>query len=101
MKVFFRHAVQQRATTGKRSIDMEGIKAIIQSDGVENSVEFSVEEARSQNTGKPWGEMSEADQEAALKDYALALFTRDTGKRGDLRVRLEGGTFSDVREGDV
>jgi hypothetical protein len=85
----------------KRRNEMEGIKAIIQGEGVESSVEFSVEEVRSKNSGKPWSEMSEADQEAALKDYALALFTRDTGMTGDLRVRLAGGTFSTVRDGDV
>lgn len=76
---------------------MEGIKATIQGDGVDNSVEFSVEEAMMRNTGKPWAEMSEAEQEAALKDYALSLFSRQYGINGNFRVSLEKGTFSIAR----
>jgi hypothetical protein len=84
-----------------RRIDMEGVKAKIRGEGVESSVEFSVEEVIARNSGKPWGEMSEAEREAAMKDYALSLFTRQSGETGDLHVTLTGGTFSTVHDGDV
>jgi hypothetical protein len=73
---------------------MEGIKASIVGDGVESSVEFSVEEVIAHHQGKPWGEMSEEEHEAEMKDYALMLYTRNTGLQGDLQVTLGGGTFS-------
>lgn len=76
---------------------MEGIKAKIQGDGVDSSVEFSVEEVIAQHRGKPWREMSEAEHEAALKDYALMLFARQGGLQGDLHVSLEKGTFSTMQ----
>lgn len=73
---------------------MEGIKAMIQGEGVESSVEFSVEEVIARHHGKPWSEMSDTDREDEMKDYALMLFTRQNGTRGDLRVNLVGGTFN-------
>ena len=76
---------------------MEGIRAKICGEGVERSVEFSVEEVIARNTGKPWGELSDADREAAMKDYALSLFTRQDGETGDFQVTLERGTFSTQR----
>jgi hypothetical protein len=80
---------------------MEGIQAKIQGEGIDSSVEFSVEEVVAHHRGPPWGEMSAADREAEMKDYALALFQRQNGVTGNLRVTLEKGTFSKVREDDV
>jgi hypothetical protein len=73
---------------------MEGIKARIAGDGVESSVEFSVEEVIAHHQGRPWGEMSDEEHEAEMKDYALMLYSRDTGLQGDLNVILDKGTFS-------
>jgi hypothetical protein len=73
---------------------MEGIKARIAGDGVESSVEFSVEEVIAHHQGKPWGEMSDEEHEAEMKDYTLMLYSRDTGLQGDLNVILDKGTFS-------
>lgn len=39
---------------------MDSVKAKIQGDGVESSVEFSVEEVIANNHGKPWSEMETA-----------------------------------------
>lgn len=80
---------------------MEGIKARIQGDGVESSVEFSVEEVRARHRGKPWNEMNDTEREAEFKDYALYLFGRQNGVAGDLRVSLEGGSFSKMDGRDV
>lgn len=77
---------------------MESIKAIIEGDGVKSSVEFSVEELIANRQGKPWGELNDAQREAEMKDYARFLFMRDGGGAGELRVHLEGGTFSQVRD---
>lgn len=73
---------------------MESVKATIQGEGMESSVEFSVEEVIAHHHGKPWAEMSDTDRENEMKDYALMLFTRQNGVRGDLHVQLVGGTFS-------
>lgn len=80
---------------------MHGIKAIIHGNGAESSVEFSLEEAISQYHGKPWAELSEAEQDAALRDYALSLFQRQTGVRDNLHVELKDGTFSRMHHWDV
>jgi hypothetical protein len=80
---------------------MDSIKARIQGEGVDTSVEFSVEEVVARHQGKPWAKMTEAEHEAALKDYALGLHERDGGMAGGLRVTLEPGTFSAVRARDV
>lgn len=76
---------------------MDSIKAKIRGDGVDSSVEFSVEEVIAHHHGEPWGEMSDADREAEMKDYALALFARNSGVRGELKVNLERGTFTGGR----
>ena len=56
---------------------MEGIKARIEGDGIKGSVEFSLEEAMAHpRTGKPWAEMNVDEQAAALKEYALWLYSR-------------------------
>ncbi|MDQ9171882.1 hypothetical protein Q8A64_15820 [Oxalobacteraceae bacterium R-40] len=80
---------------------MHGIKAIIHGNGAESSVEFSLEEAISQYHGKPWAELSEAEQDAALRDYALSLFQRQSGVSDNLHVELKDGTFSRMHPGDV
>lgn len=80
---------------------MQGIKAIIHGAGAESSVEFSLEEAISQYHGKPWAELSEAEQDAALRDYALSLYQRQTGVNDNLRVELKDGTFSRMHHRDV
>lgn len=80
---------------------MHGVKAIIHGDGAESSVEFSIEEAVSQYHGKPWAELSEAEQDAALRDYALSLFQRQNGVSDNLRVELKDGTFSKMHHRDV
>lgn len=82
---------------------MEGVKAKIHGEGVDTSVEFSVEEVIAHHHGKPWRDMNKTEREGAMKDYALFLFSRHTGMTGDgdLRVSLEGGTFSTVQDGDV
>ena len=76
---------------------MEGIKATIQGEGIDSSVEFSVEEVIAHHHGTPWSEMSDDERTEEMKDYALMLFTRQNGIRGDLRVNLAGGTFSSAR----
>jgi hypothetical protein len=86
---------------GVKGIDMEGIKAKIRGNGVDSSVEFSVEEVIARNPEKPWATMSEADREAVMKDYALSLFARQEGMTGDLQVSLEKGTFSNTQSGSV
>jgi L-rhamnose mutarotase len=80
---------------------MHGIKAIIHAGGAESSVEFSLEEAISQYHGKPWAELSEAEQDAALRDYALSLFQRQSGVSDNLRVELKDGSFSKMHHRDV
>jgi hypothetical protein len=80
---------------------MDSIKARIQGDGVDTSVEFSVEEVMARRQGKPWAELTGPEQEAAMRDYALGLHQRDGGMMGELRVTLEPGTFSSVRPRDV
>jgi len=75
---------------------MDGIKAWIRGDGVETSVEFSVEEVVAQHRGKPWRDMTEEERDAVLKDYAIALFTRQggAGTVEDLTVSFDEGTFA-------
>lgn len=80
---------------------MDSIKARITGDGVDTSVEFSVEEVIAKQQGKSWGEMDEAQQRQAMKDYAIGLVSRQDGVGGDLEVTLEGGTFSDVSGKDI
>lgn len=80
---------------------MQGVKAIIHEGKSESSVEFSVEEAISQYQGKPWSELSEAEQDAALRDYALSLFQRQNGVSDNLRVELKDGSFSKMHHRDV
>jgi len=78
---------------------MDGIKAWIRGDGVESSVEFSIEEVMAQHRGKPWRDLSDEEREAILKDYAKALFTRQggAGTAEDVEVSFEQGTFSSDR----
>ena len=75
---------------------MEGIKARIEGDGVDSSVEFSIEEVIAQHRGPAWGDLSDEERERAMKDYAIALFARQTGASAseDLRVSFDEGTFS-------
>lgn len=75
---------------------MDGIKAWIRGDGVETSVEFSVEEVVAQHRGKPWRDMNEEERNVVLKDYAIALFTRQggAGTAEDLTVTFDGGSFA-------
>ena len=75
---------------------MDGIKAWIRGDGVETSVEFSVEEVVAQHRGKPWRDMNEEERDALLKDYAIALFTRQggAGTAEDLSVSFDEGSFA-------
>ena len=75
---------------------MDGIKAKIQGDGIESSVEFSVEEVIAQHRGKPWRDLSDDEREAAMKEYAIALFTRQggAGTAEDLEVNFDEGSFS-------
>jgi hypothetical protein len=80
---------------------MDSVKARITGDGIDTSVEFSIEEVTARQQGKSWGEMDAAQQQQAMKDYAIALVSRQDGVGGDLRVTLEGGTFSEVSGKDV
>jgi hypothetical protein len=80
---------------------MDSIKARITGDGIDTSVEFSVEEVIARHQGKPWGEMDDAQQRQTMEDYALDLVSRQDGIAGDLQVTLEGGTFSKAGEKDV
>ena len=77
---------------------MDGIKARIRGEGIDSSIEFSVEEVIAQHRGKPWRELSEDEREAELKDYAVGLYTRQggVGTAEDLSVSFDEGTF--VRE---
>jgi|ERR1700712_1130531 hypothetical protein len=88
------------STTAKGS-DMDSIKARITGDGIDTSVEFSVEEVIAKQQGKSWGEMDEAQQRQAMKDYAIGLVSRQDGVGGDLKATLEGGTFSEVSGKDI
>jgi hypothetical protein len=85
----------------KKGKAMHGIKAVIHAGGSESSVEFSLEEAIAQYHGKAWTELSEAEQDAALRDYALSLFQRQNGVNDNLRVELKDGTFSRMHHRDV
>jgi hypothetical protein len=80
---------------------MESVKAKIKGEGIDSSVEFSVEEMITQHRGKPWREMSGPERQDAMKDYALLLFSRDSGvvSAGDFDISLEGGTFSKTENG--
>ena len=81
---------------------MEGIKARIEGDGIKGSVEFSLEEAMAHpRAGKPWAEMNVDEQAAALKEYALWLYSRQDGVAGNATVTLERGTFAVMRDRDV
>ena len=80
---------------------MQGVKAIIQGDNIDRSVEFSIEEVMAQYHGKPWSELSEAEQDAAMRDYALSLFSRQEGINENLKVTLQGGSFSKVSDKDI
>lgn len=80
---------------------MDSVKARITGDGIDTSVEFSVEEVIGRQQGKPWGEMDDVEQRQAMKDYALDLVSRQDGVGGDLQVTLEEGTFSKAGEKDV
>ncbi|WP_132258562.1 hypothetical protein [Paucimonas lemoignei] len=70
------------------------MKAIIRGDGVNSSVEFSVEEVIARHHGKPWRELDEADRETEFKEYARGLFSRQTGLNADVDITLEPGTSS-------
>ena len=75
---------------------MDGIKARIRGEGIDSSIEFSVEEVIAQHRGKPWRDLSEDEREAELKDYAVGLYTRQggAGTAEDLTVSFDEGTFS-------
>ncbi len=47
--------------------------------------------------------MNDDDRDTAMKDYALSLYSRQSGQVSDddLRVDLERGTFSNTRGSDV
>jgi hypothetical protein len=95
---YTRTAFFQSTVKGK---DMESVKAKFTGEGIDTSVEFSVEEVIAHQRARPWGELDEAGRQAAMKDYALMLLKRQSGVAGDFRVTLEGGTFSTVREQDI
>ena len=78
-----------------------GIKARITGDGIDTSVEFSVEEVIARQQGRPWGEMDDAQQRQVMKDYALDLVSGQDGTFGDLTVTLEGDSFSKVGKKDA
>lgn len=80
---------------------MDSIKARITGDGIDTSVEFSVEEVIARQQGKAWSELDEAQQRQAMKDYAIALVSRQDGVGGDLKATLSGGTFSEVSDKDI
>ena len=84
-----------------KGMHMDSVKARITGDGIDTSVEFSIEEVIARQQGKPWGEMDEAQQRQTMKDYALDLVSRQDGIAGDLQVTLEGGTFSKAGAKDV
>ena len=88
-------------TSMMKGMHMDSVKARITGDGIDTSVEFSVEEVIAKHQGKSWGEMDETQQRQAMKDYAIALVSRQDGIAGDLQVRLEDGTFSEAGEKDV
>lgn len=80
---------------------MDSIKARIRGDDVDSSIEFSVEEVIAHHPGKKWSDMNEAEQRAAMKDYALMLYSRQGGAIGNFQVSIEGGTFSKVEDRDI
>ena len=80
---------------------MDSVKARITGEGIDTSVEFSIEEVIARQQGKPWGEMDDTQRRQTMEDYALDLLSRQDGTTGDLKVTLEGGSFSEVGEKDV
>lgn len=82
---------------------MESIKAVMEGEAQGRTVEFSMEEAITQHHGRPWHQLTDIEQEEALKDYARLLFTRqgDSISDGEMQVRLERGTFSRSETGEA
>ena len=80
---------------------MESIKARIHGDGIDRSVEFSVEEVIARNEGKSWADMDQNEREGLMKDYALWLYARQEGDTSALDVTLDDGTFARTQPGDV
>jgi hypothetical protein len=80
---------------------MDSIKARITGDGIDTSVEFSVEEVIARHQGKPWSGMDETQRQQAMKDYAVQLVSRQDGVGGALQVSLENGSFSGFSGKDV
>jgi hypothetical protein len=99
--VFRFRVLRTLSITIAKGWNMDSVKARITGDGIDTSVEFSVEEVIARQQGRSWGEMDEAQQRQAMKDYAIDLVSRQDGVGGGLQATLEGGTFSEVSDKDV
>lgn len=68
---------------------MSRIKAAIDDDGQESSVEFSLDEVIAHHQdGTAWKDMNDGDRMSVIKDYAAWLYSRQNGRAGDLRVSV-------------
>lgn len=56
------------STTMMKGMQMDSVKARVTGDGIDTSVEFSVEEVIAKHQGKTCGEMDETQQRQAMKD---------------------------------
>lgn len=68
------------------------IKAEIEDDQGRSSVEFSVEEMIG-HTRLAWRDMDEEARMQAIRDYAAWLYSRQNGRAGDARVRVDRATL--------
>jgi len=68
---------------------MKRIQAQIKGDGVDTSVEFSLEEVIAHQESVIWSELNDEQQLAAIRDYALMLYSRQTGDVSNLQVEVD------------
>lgn len=68
---------------------MSRIKAAIDDDGQESSVEFSLDEVIAHHQdGTAWKDMNDDNRMSVIRDYAAWLYSRQNGRAGDLRVSV-------------
>lgn len=68
---------------------MSRIKATIDDDGQESSVEFSLDEVIAHHQdGTAWKDMNDDNRMSVIRDYAAWLYSRQNGRAGDLRVSV-------------
>lgn len=74
---------------------MSRIKAAINDDGQESSVEFSLDEVIAHHHhGTAWRDMNDDDRMSVIRDYAAWLYSRQNGRAGDLSVSVSPGALN-------